>query len=145
MILPDANLLLYAYNTDAEHHFRARRWLESSLSGAQLFGLSWQTITAFIRIGTNPRAFPNPLKISEATEIVSSWIARPSVTILVPGERHWEILSGLLAEGQAYGPLVMDAHLAALAIEHGATLHTTDKDFSRFSGLQVINPLDLQQ
>jgi uncharacterized protein len=141
MILPDANLLLYAYNTDADQHTLARQWLESVLSGAQLVGLSWQTITAFIRIGTNPRAFPNPLSISEAAQIASRWFARPSVTILVPGERHWAILNELLTQGQAYGPLVMDAHLAALAIEHGATLYTTDRDFSRFPGLRIVNPL----
>ena len=142
MILVDANLLLYAYNTDAEQHAQAREWLEAALSSPQLFGLSWQTITAFIRISTNPRAFPNPFSIQEAMEIVSSWLARPSVTILIPGERHWTILSELLTQGQAYGPLVMDAHLAALAIEHGATLCTTDRDFSRFPGLLVMNPLE---
>jgi toxin-antitoxin system PIN domain toxin len=142
MILPDANLLLYAYNTDAKEHTRARRWLESVLSGTDLVGLCWQTITAFIRIGTNPRAFPKPFSISEATEIVSNWMALPSVTMLLPGERHWLILGKLLTEGQAYGPLVMDAHLAALAIEHGAILYTNDRDFSRFSGLQQLNPLE---
>lgn len=142
MILADANLLLYAYNTSAEQHSRARQWLEKVLPGPQLFALSWQTITAFLRIGTNPRAFPHPFSITEATEIVSEWLERPSVTILLPGERHWAIMSGLLLQGQAYGPLVMDAHLAALAIEHGATLYSTDKDFSRFPALQVINPLN---
>jgi toxin-antitoxin system PIN domain toxin len=141
MILADAAILLYAYNTDAEQHPRAREWLEASLSAPDLFCFAWQTITAFVRIGTNPRAFPKPLSISEATEIVSGWLARPSVTLLVPGERHWRILSELLIQGQAYGPLVMDAHLAALAIEHGATLCTNDRDFSRFSGLRIVNPL----
>ena len=142
MMLPDANLLLYAYNADAKQHNLARRWLESALSGTDLFGLCWQTITAFIRIGTNPRAFPKPLSVSEASEIVSNWLARPSVTILAPGERHWQIFSKLLSAGQASGPLAFDAHLAALAIEHGAILYTNDRDFSRFSGLQMLNPLE---
>ena len=142
MILSDANLLLYAYNVDSEHHVPAREWLEEALSKPDLFCLSWQTITAFIRIGTNPRAFPKPFSITEAVEIVSQWLARPSVRIVVPGEQHWAIFSKLLNEGKASGPLAMDAHLAALAIEHGATLCTTDRDFSRFKELKVMNPLE---
>lgn len=141
MILTDANLLLYAYNPDAAGHTRAREWIEGSLSAPDLFAFSWQTITAFIRIGTNPRAFPNPFTVVEATEIVSEWLARPQAVILTPGERHWAILRELLTQGQAAGPLAMDAHLAALAIEHGAVLATTDRDFSRFLGLQIINPI----
>ncbi len=141
MILADANLLLYAYNTSAAEHERARAWLQESLSRAELFGLSWQTITAFIRIGTNPRAFNRPLTTKEATAAVGAWIERPMVRILSPGQGHWEIFVRLLIEGQVRGPLVMDAHLAALAIEHGAVLHTTDRDFARFPGLKVANPL----
>ena|SRR5712692_4002635 len=141
MILADANLLLYAYNTSAAEHERARAWLQESLSRAELFGLSWQTITAFIRIGTNPRAFNRPLTTKEATAAVGAWIERPMVRILSPGQGHWEIFVRLLIEGQVRGPLVMDAHLAALAIEHGAVLYTTDRDFARFPGLKVANPL----
>jgi uncharacterized protein len=141
MILTDANLLLYAYNQDAAEHARARPWLEEQLSAADLFCFSWQTITAFLRISTNPRAFPQPLSIKEAAAIVSEWLERPQAVILSPGDRHWEIFQELLESGQATGPLVMDAHLAALAIEHGAILATSDRDFSRFSGLQLINPL----
>jgi uncharacterized protein len=141
MILTDANLLLYAYNRDAAEHDAAREWLEERLSAPDLFCLSWQTITAFLRISTNSRAFAQPLTIAEATSIVSEWLERPQSIILTPGERHWEFLTNLLTTGQATGPLVMDAHLAALSIEHGCTLATTDRDFARFPGLQTINPL----
>ena len=141
MILLDANLLLYAYNTDAPEHDQARRWLEESFSSTYSFGLSWQTITAFIRIGTNIKAFPTPLTLKEATEIVTEWLERPNVSVLQPTERHWEIFTRLLTEGKAAGALVMDAHLAALAIEHGCQLATTDRDFARFTGLKTVNPL----
>lgn len=141
MILTDANLLLYAYNRDATEHDAARQWLEGQLSATDLFCFSWQTITAFLRISTNARAFPQPLTIVEATEIVTEWLERPQSVVLMPGERHWDIFSNLLTTGQAAGPLVMDAHLAALAIEHGCVLATTDRDFARFPGLQTSNPL----
>jgi len=141
MMLADANLLLYAYDSASAHHAAARAWLEASISAAEPFALSWQTITAFIRITTNPRAYRSPLSAAEADAIVSAWLDRPSVVVLAPGERHWEIFCRLLREGQAVGPLVMDAHLAALAIEHGAVLCTTDRDFSRFPGLRTSNPI----
>jgi uncharacterized protein len=141
MILSDANLLLYAYNTDAPEYEQSRPWLEESLSATTSFAFSWQTITAFIRISTNIKAFPKPLTIKEATEIVTEWLERPNTTILQPTERHWEIFARLLDEGQAAGALVMDAHLAALAIEHNCQLATTDRDFARFTELKTVNPL----
>ncbi len=141
MILSDANLLLYAYNTAAPEHDQARQWLEESLSSTDPFGLSWQTITAFIRIGTNIKAFPMPLTVKEATEVVTEWLERPNVSVLQPTARHWEIFIRLLTEGKAAGALVMDAHLAALAIEHGCQLATTDRDFARFTELKTVNPL----
>jgi hypothetical protein len=141
VILPDANLLLYAYHPRAEQHEESRAWLEGALSGSELVRLPWLTLWAFLRISTNPRVFEQPLSTAEAAEIVSSWLARPNVGVLEPGERHWEILRRLVDEGQVMGPLVTDAALAALAIEHGATLHTTDRDFSRFSGLKWKNPI----
>lgn len=141
MILTDANLLLYAYNVDATEHDASRRWLETQLSGSDLFCFAWQTITAFLRISTNQRAFAAPLSTNEATSIVTEWLERPQTVILTPGERHWALFQDLLDSGQAKGPLVMDAHLAALALEHGAALASTDRDFSRFPGLQLINPL----
>jgi toxin-antitoxin system PIN domain toxin len=142
MILPDANLLLYAYHPRAAEHAASRAWLEAALSGPDLVRFAWLTLWAFLRISTNPRAFSRPLSAAEAEAAVSSWLERPVAGILEPGERHWEILRGLLRTGQTVGPLVMDAALAALAIEHGATLYTTDTDFSRFPGLAWKNPLE---
>jgi toxin-antitoxin system PIN domain toxin len=141
VILVDANLLLYAYDTSFEQHRPARRWLEATLSGREPVRLAWATLLAFLRIGTNPRAFEQPLSIDEAVKIVAAWLACPLVAIAEPGERHWEILARLLSATVARGPLVMDAHLAALALEHGATLYTTDRDFVRFPDVRVLNPL----
>lgn len=141
MTTADANLVLYAYNESAEQHEKAKSWLEEKLSSPELFGLSWQVITAFLRISTNPRAFHLPFTLQEAIEIVEDWLAQPQVKILHPTEKHWKIYSSLITEGQTNGALMMDAHLAALAIEHGVTLATTDRDFVRFSKLKTINPL----
>lgn len=141
MILVDANLLLHAYDPRAAQHAASRAWLEATLSGSQLVRWSWLTVWAFLRISTNPRVFERPLSMAEAEQRVSSWLAQPAAGILEPGERHWEILRGLMQDGQTVGPLVMDAVLAAIAIEHGATLCTTDRDFARFPGLTWTNPL----
>jgi toxin-antitoxin system PIN domain toxin len=142
LILVDANLLLYAYHPRASQHAASRTWLEARLAGPELVRFAWLTLWAFVRIATNPRVFERPLSVEEADEVVSSWFAQPIVGVLDPGERHWDILRGLLRDGQAIGPLVMDAVLAALALEHGATLCTTDRDFSRFPGLRWMNPLE---
>ena len=96
---------------------------------------------AFLRIATNPRAFDQPLRTDEAIEIVSAWFSRPNVSLVQPTERHWTILADTLRDAQVRGPPVSDAHLAALAIEHGAKLATTDRDFARFKGLETIDPL----
>lgn len=141
MNLPDANILLYAYNSDAADHEKCREWLENQFSGADLLGFSWQTITAFLRISTNVRAFPNPLTPTEASEIVSEWLDFPNLQILLPAENHWTIFRNLITKGQIKAAMIMDAHLAALAIEHNAVLVTTDRDFIRFSGLKTFNPL----
>lgn len=141
MILIDANLLLYAYHPRAEQHEKSRTWLEAALSGPEFVRFAWLTLWAFLRIATNPRVFERPLSIAEAGAAVSAWLAQPGSGILEPGERHWDILSGLMREAQTAGPLVMDAVLAAIAIEHGAKLFTTDRDFSRFPGLRWANPL----
>lgn len=140
-LLTDVNLLLYAYNTGAPQYSVARKWLEKSITGTDLFALSWQTIMGFIRIGTDHRALQRPFSLEEAAQIVNEWLGQESVTILVPGSKHWSILTEFLVNGQARGPLAMDAHLAALSVEHGATLCTTDKDFSRFKALKTFNPL----
>jgi uncharacterized protein len=141
MILIDANLLLYASDTASVHHRAARRWLETTLSEPEPVGLAWVALLAFLRVGTNPRLRRDALSLAEATAIVADWLERPMVILLNPGERHWEILRALMSKGQAYGSLIMDAHLAALAIEHGATLATSDRDFSRFPGLRILYPL----
>jgi toxin-antitoxin system PIN domain toxin len=141
LILVDANLLLYAYHPRAEQHEASRAWLETILSGSELVRFTWLTLWAFLRISTNSRVFERPLSAREAGTAVSSWLAQPSAGILDAGERHWEILLRLMREGQTAGPLVMDAALASLAIEHGATLYTTDRDFARFPGLKWTNPL----
>jgi toxin-antitoxin system PIN domain toxin len=141
VILVDANLLLYAYHPRAEQHAQSRAWLEDVLSGPGLVRFAWLTLWAFLRIITNPRAFERPLSVTEAEAAISSWLAQPVAGILEPGERHWELLRGLVRDGQATGPLVMDAVLAAIALEHGATVCTTDRDFSRFPGITWMNPL----
>lgn len=141
MILIDANLLLYAYNPRAADHEGSKQWLEASLSGRSLVRFAWLTLWAFLRISTNPGVFEHPLTMAEAEAAVTAWLAQPVAGILDPGERHWEILRTLTQAGQTSGPLVMDAALAAIAIEHGATLCTTDRDFARFPGLKWTNPL----
>ncbi len=141
MITPDANIVLYAYNEDAPQHAKAKQWLEEQFSLPVLFGLSWQVITAFLRISTNPRAFPQPFDLVEAIEIVDEWVALPNIEILIPTDKHWAIFQSLIVEGTTKAALMMDAHLAAIAIEHGAMLATTDRDFQKFSKLKTINPL----
>ena len=141
MIVVDTNLLLYAYNATSVHHERARLWLEETLTGSGHVGLPWVVIFGFIRIGTDPRAHTEPFRVEEAAEIVTEWLARRNVIALTPGPRHWDIVRELLIRGQARGPLAMDAHIAAHAIEHGAILATNDRDFTRFEGLRVVNPV----
>jgi uncharacterized protein len=139
--LIDANLILYAFDLSSLHHRPARHCLETTLSKREPVALSWATILAFLRISTTPRLLQRPLAMATAAGVVSQWLARPTVTVLSPGDRHWEILNRFLIEGQAQGPLVTDAHLAALAVEHGATIATVDRDFARFPGLRFFNPL----
>jgi|KBSMisStaDraftv2_1062788.scaffolds.fasta_scaffold774751_2 toxin-antitoxin system PIN domain toxin len=141
MINLDANVLIYAYNESAPQHTIARHWLEKQFDEPDLLGFSWQVITAFLRLSTNARAFPMPLPVAEACEVVDQWLDHPKTVLLLPTERHWPLLRALAVGGQAIGPLLMDAHLAALSIEHGAALATTDRDFSRFAGLRIIDPL----
>ena len=142
MILVDANLLIYAYDPDCRQHEASRRWLEDALSGAGLVRFAWLTIWAFIRISTSPHVFVRPLSAPEAHAAVASWLKRPNAGIVEPGDRHLEILGNLLRSGQAAGALVMDAALAAIAVEHGATLCSTDRDFSRFPELDWRNPIE---
>jgi uncharacterized protein len=137
----DANILLYAYGASSLRHKEARVWLEKLLSSAEPVGLPWQSLAAFIRIATNPRLPGFRRSIEEVSRIVDEWLEQPNVRILTPGEDHWRLLQRMMVEGQASGPLVTDAQLAALTIEYGGVLHTTDRDFARFPGLRWKNPL----
>ncbi len=141
MILVDANILLYAYDTGSSFHEGALGFWERRLSAPETVGIAWPTIVAFLRIGTNPRVFARPMDLKEACGHVSEWLERPMVRILDPTPAHWEVLGRLLVGAQAGANLVPDAHLAALAVEHGATLCSSDQDFSRFKGLAWQNPL----
>jgi toxin-antitoxin system PIN domain toxin len=141
VILVDANLLLYAYDASSREHARAKAWLEDVLSRTEQVGFAWVTLLAFLRIATNPRAMTSPLAPDEAVSIVGSWLAQPCAVLVSPGEGHWAVLGPMLARDQVRGPLVMDAHLAALALEHGAVLATHDRDFARFGGLRTVMPL----
>lgn len=141
MILADTNLLLYAYNTLDKQHTLARNWFEAAVTGKDRLGLCWPVVTGFIRVSTNARAFLQPFDISESVQIVARWMKHPNITIVEPTNRHWQILSELLVAGQVRSAMTTDAEIATYAVEHGATLHTADRDFSRFPGLKIINPL----
>jgi len=141
MIVLDANLLLYAYDPIASNHQSARTWLQTVFGGEELVGLPWQTIHAFLRIATNQRLRLGGATIEQAAGAVNQWLALRNVRLLVPGDRHWELLQRMLIEGQARGPLTTDAQLAAITIEYGGVLHTTDRGFARFPGLRWVNPL----
>ena len=142
MMLVDANLLIYAHHAGAIEHQRSKEWLEKTLESGEPVALAWPILVAFLRITTSPRTFTVPFTADEALSIVTAWLSNAGVSVLHATERHWTILSRLIDEGQARGALVVDAHLAALAIEHGATLCTTDRDFTRFKGLRLLNPLE---
>lgn len=141
MIVVDANLLLYAYDDQSPFHDRARTWAERVFSDTALVGLPWQTICGFLRIATNPRLRPQHFSMTEGITTVDQWLTQPNVRLLSPGEQHWSLFRQMLLEGQARGPMTTDAQLAALTIEHGGVLHTTDRDFARFPGLRWFNPL----
>lgn len=140
MIVLDANILFYSYSTASPEHQKAKDCVEQLFSGTETVGLPWQTIAAFLRISTNPR-LPGARPATEAAHEVEAWLSQPSVRIVTPGEDHWRVLRQLMFEGQAFGPLVSDAQIAALAIENGAVLYSSDRDFARFPGLRWMNPL----
>ena len=141
MIVLDVNLLIYAYDTASPHHKSAIRWMEKALSGGEPVGLPWQTASAFLRISTNANLPGDRFTAEEAAQILDELLDQPNVRLLVPGEHHWGLFRQMITEGQARGPLVSDAQLAALTIEYGGVLHTTDRDFARFPGLRWTNPL----
>ena len=140
MILVDANILLYAIDRSSPRHEAARGWLERSLSGADEIGFPLVSLLAFVRIGTDPRVFTVPLDPGDAIDIVTGWLVRPNARLVHPTPSHWSALARASADGRARGPGITDAHLAALAAEHGAELCTTDRAFARFEGLRTIDP-----
>jgi len=141
MILVDTNILLYAEDSLNPLHTEARQWWDTQLSGESPVCLCWSILTAFIRISTNRQIFIKPLTIEHALRRVRSWFDQPCVRLINPTESHWQIFQIMLNEGQAKANLVPDAHLAALAVEHGCLLCSTDSDFSRFPKLKWKNPL----
>ena len=141
MIVPDVNLLVHAYNSGSPDHDRAREWWEDALSDPAPVGLPWVVILGFIRITTHPRVLGNPLTPDAACGHAESWLAQPNALLIHPGERHATVLISLLKHLGSAGNLTTDAHLAALAIEHQAELHSSDADFARFPGLRWRNPL----
>jgi hypothetical protein len=141
MIAIDANLLLYAYNAAAPEHDRARAWLEGTFSSSPLVGLPLVSVLAFLRISTDRRLSETAWSPKQATEIVNGWLLRDNVSILEPGPRHWPIFFDTMIDAGATGSRVPDAHLAALAMEHGATFYTNDRDFRIFPRLDVRFPL----
>jgi toxin-antitoxin system PIN domain toxin len=141
VILVDANLLIYAHVSTFPQHERARNWLDEQMNGAAPVGLPWPSLLAFLRLVTNSRLFENPEPITDAWEQVVAWLNCDPSWIPQPTERHSQILGGLLSGSGIHANLVPDAHLAALAIEHGLVLCSTDGDFGRFPGLRWRNPL----
>lgn len=141
MILIDANLLLHAKDASSPNHSKARTWLEHTLSEPHRVGMSWPALLAFVRIITNPRVYARPLSTADAWNQVEEWLALDTVWIPTPTERHADVLGQLLRASRATANLVTDAHLAALAIEHGLVVCSTDTDFARFPELSWRNPL----
>ena len=141
MILVDANLLLYAVNQDLPQHRAARQWLEAAFSGHETVGLPWVVLLAFLRLTTNARVFERPLSVPTATGYIDEWLALPTVHPVVPGDAHWPILCNLLADAGTGGNLTTDAHIAALALERGCTVCSSDQDFKRFPGVRHVDPL----
>ncbi len=141
MILVDANILIYAHNSASDTRVASKEWLEQALSVPEPLGFPWAVIHAFLRLTTGRVVLPRPLDMPTATSIVEDWLSAPNARIIEPGPRYWTTFRDLLRKAQVTGKLVSDAHLAALAIEHDATLYTADRDFRRFAGVRVINPL----
>lgn len=135
------NLLLYAIDASSPRHRAAKRWLEERLSGTETFAFAWAVLLAFLRLSTSPRVFEAPLAPADAFDLLDGWLAQPSATVVHPTERHPAILRELLLPLGTAASLTSDAHLAALAIEHGAELCSSDSDFSRFARVRWSNPL----
>lgn len=141
MIVPDINLLVYAYNSDAPLHRSSKLWWEGLLNGKETVALPWAVVCGFVRLMTHPAVLETPMPPARALEHVRTWLERPNVQTLDPGPRHLDILEALFRSLGVAGNLTTDAHLAALAIEHQCELHSNDADFGRFPGLRWRNPL----
>ena len=141
MILVDANILIYAHVNSFDQHQAARDWLDKQLNGSAPVGLPWASVLAFLRLVTNPRVFEHPESILDAWVQARTWLACETVWLPQPTERHADLLGEFLAQPGVHGNLVPDAHMAALAVEHGLTLYSTDGDFARFRGLRWLNPI----
>jgi len=140
-VLVDANILLYAVDEASPFHARARQWLEDALNGTRRVGLPWASLTAFLRIVTNPRALAEPLAPAEAWALVDAWLDAPTAWLPTPGRGHRAILGRLIADLDLRANLIPDAVLAALCIEHGLEMISADTDFARFTELSWRNPL----
>lgn len=144
MKIVDANVLIYAVNENSPHHEEARDWLNGALSPGSIatepIGLAWVVLLAFWRITTHPAIFPVPLRVETAASILEAWLSQPATIVVTPTPRHLALLTGLLTTSGAAANLVNDAHLAALALEHGAMLVSYDRDLSRFAGVHVVTP-----
>jgi len=141
VILLDANVLIYATDQTSPHHEPAKRWFESALAGSDEVAIPLVSLLAFLRVMTNPALFDAPMSVADAANTVTEWLSLPNVGMAHPTRGHFDVLAGLARSGKARGTMLMDAHLAALAIEHGATLCTTDRDFARFKGLHLEDPI----
>ena len=135
MQIVDANVLVYAADEDSPHHATARSWLKEALDGHRALGFAWMVLLAFLRLSTQANAFAHPLTVEEATDLLERWLGQPSAVRVEPGSRHMALVRGLLLEVGTAGNLVGDAHLAALALEHGAEVVSFDPDFGRFAGV----------
>jgi len=135
VLLVDANVLLHAVNTRSREHQAARQWLLDALGRREAVAFAWTVVLAFLRVSTHPAVFPRPLTVEQALGLLEPWVAAPPSVLLEPTRRHLALLGGLLARTGTAGNLVGDAHLAALALEHGATIVSFDRDFARFEGV----------
>lgn len=141
MIIFDANILIYSENSADPRYLVIKKWIASVAAGHELIGLPWPVLWTFLRISTSSRVFPKPFTADEAFRTVDGWLAAPGVVVVEPGPRHARILSDLVSQTGPVGSRISDAVLASLAIDNGATLASTDRDFSRFPGLKWIDPL----
>lgn len=141
MTILDANILIYSTNTDDPSYVPINAWLKRLFESPETVGFPWVTIWAYLRITTDPRIWKHPKRMADAIAHVRTWLDQPGATLIHPGPRHAEVLEDLVTKRHVVGPLVSDAALAAIAIEHGATFASTDRDFARFEGLRWVNPL----